>query len=320
MSWMRPLGSTGLQVSAVCLGGGPLAHAPDRVDRETPAERAVATVLAALDSQIRFIDTSNGYGSAGQSEIRIGEAMRRAGGVPADVVVQTKVDARGADYSGDRVRRSVEESMERLSMDYLPVLLLHDPEYHDFAYITRPGGAVDTLVSLREEGMVGSIGLAGGDVHEMARYLALEVFEILLTHRRWTLVDRSAGAIIAEAHRQGMGVLNAAVYGGGFLANQDPAGSPTTYGHREAPQPVVDAVAAMRSVCTRYGTDLPTAALQFSLRSNVTSTIIGTSRPERVAATVAAAQKSLPDDLFEELDTLLPAREYWLDARFHSSR
>ena len=313
MSWMRPLGSTGLQVSAICLGGGPLSNAPDQIDQETPAERAIATVLEALDNQIRFIDTSNNYGSAGQSEKRIGEALNRSGGVPADVVVETKVDGKGSDFSGDRVRRSVEESMERLGMDYLPVLLLHDPEYYDFRYMTQPGGAVDTLVSLRDQGVVGSIGLAGGNVHEMARYLALEVFEVLLTHRRWTLVDRSAGAIIAEAHRQGMGVLNAAVFGGGFLAHQNAAGSPTTYGHREAPQPVIDSVAAMRSVCARYGTDLPTAALQFSLRSNVTSTIIGTSRPERITSTIAAVQTPLPDDLFDELDTLLPAKEFWLD-------
>lgn len=315
MSWMRPLGSTGLEVSAVCLGGGPLAHAPNQVDQETPAERAIATVLTALDVGIRFIDTSNGYGTAGQSELRIGEALRRAGGVPADVIVQTKVDAKGSDYSGERVRRSVEESMERLGMDHLPVLLLHDPEFHDFGYITQPGGAVDTLVSLREEGAVGSIGLGGGDVHEMARYLALEVFEVLLTHRRWTLVDRSAGSIIAEAHRQGVGVLNGAVYGGGYLARQETTGTLTGYGDHTAPQPLRDAVAAMRAVCARYGTDLPTAALHFSLRSDVASTIVGTSRPDRIAATVAAAKTSLPEDLFDELDTLLPAEEFWLDAR-----
>ncbi len=313
MSWMRPLGSTGLQVSAVCLGGGPLAHAPDKIDQATPAERAVSTVMAAFNSQIRFLDTSNGYGSDGQSEKYIGQAIRLNGGIPSDFVIATKVDPKGDDYSGDRVLRSVEESMERLGMDYLPLLFLHDPEYHDFGYMTRKGGAVETLVSLRNQGVVGSIGVAGGNVHEMARYLSLKVFDVLLTHRRWTLVDRSAAGIIKEARKQGMGVLNAAVYGGGFLSYQNPQGSPTRYGRREAPRPVIDAVSQMRDVCARYGTDLPTAALQFSLRSDFSSTVIGTSRPERIESTITAAQTALPDDLFEELDSLLPPEEFWLD-------
>ena len=121
MSWMRPLGATGLEVSALCLGGGPLGSMPQLFGQETPAERGIRTVLAALDSPIRFIDTSNGY-SDGESERRIGEALRRVGGVPAGVVVETKTDPRGPDYSGDRVRRSVEESMERLGLDRLPLV------------------------------------------------------------------------------------------------------------------------------------------------------------------------------------------------------
>lgn len=314
MGWMRPLGATGLQVSALCLGGGPLGSMPRLFGEETPQERGVATVLAALGSPIRFIDTSNGY-SDGESERRIGEALRRVGGVPEGVVVETKTDPKDGDYSGDRVRRSVEESMERLGLDRLPMVHLHDPEFHDFSAIAGAGGAVQALVDLREQGVVGNIGLAGGDVRVMARYLALEVFDVLLVHNRWTLVDRSAAGVIAEARRQGMGILNAAVYGGGILAHQQDEGSPTTYGYRPAPQPVLDAVSAMRAVCARYGTDLPTASLQFSIRDETfASTIVGMSRPERIAPTVAAAQATLPDDLFAELESLLPAEEFWLDS------
>ena len=314
MSWLRPLGATGLEVSALCLGGGPLGSMPELFGQETPAERGIRTVLAALDSPIRFIDTSNGY-SDGESERRIGEALRRAGGLPEGVVVETKTDPIGDDYSGDRVRRSVEESMARLGLDRLPMVHLHDPENFAFDDIAAPGGAVEALVGLKEQGVVGAIGLAGGDVRIMARYLALEVFDVLLVHNRWTLVDGSAGALLAEARRQGMGVLNAAVYGGGILAHQDAQGSPTTYGYRPAPPQVLAAVAAMRAVCARYGTDLAAAALQFSVRDETfASTIVGMSRPERIATTVAAAQQRLPDDLFAELETLLPARELWLDA------
>lgn len=310
--WLRPLPGTDLTVSAVALGGGPLGSMPDLFGRDVPADEGVATVLAALDSPIRFVDTSNGY-SDGESERRIGAALRLADGGPADLVVATKVDPRGSDYSGERVRASVAESRERLGLDELPLVHLHDPEWHDFDALTAPGGAVATLVELREQGVVGRIGLAGGRVQEIARYLDLGVFDVLLVHNRWTLLDRSAGPLVEEARRRGMGVLNAAVFGGGILAAQQ--GGPTTYGYRPAPREVLESVARMREVCASYGTDIATAALQFSLRDErIASTIVGMSRPARVSETLEAAARPVPDALWPELETLLPPARVWLDA------
>ena len=310
--WLRPLPGTDLTVSAVCLGGGPLGSMPDLFGRDVPADEGVATVGAALASPIRFIDTSNGY-SNGESERRIGAALALAGGLPDDVVVATKVDPRGRDYSRGRVRASVAESRERLGLDELPLVHLHDPENFAFEDLTARGGAVEALVALREQGHVGRIGLAGGRVQEIARYLDLGVFDVLLVHNRWTLLDRSAGPLIDAAHELGMGVLNAAVFGGGILAA--PAGTTTSYGYREAPQPVLDAVEQMHRVCAEHGTDLRTAALQFSVRDpGVASTIVGMSRPQRVEQTVAAATADLPDELWPALEALLPPSETWLDA------
>jgi len=312
--WLRPLPGTGLTVSALALGGGPLGSMPELFGQDVTPERGIDTVRAALHSDIRLLDTSNGY-SGGESERRIGAALTAAGGVPEGYVVATKVDPDGADYSGERVRRSVEESRARLGLDHLPLVHLHDPEFHEFDDLTGPDGAVEALVELRESGVVGAIGLAGGRVQEMARYLALGVFDVLLVHNRWTLVDRSAGPLVAEARAQGMGVLNAAVYGGGILAHQH--GGPTTYGYRPAPPQVLAAVDAMRAVCAAHGTDLGTAALQFSLRDErFATTIVGMSRPERVERTLAAAAAPLPDALFDELETHVPPPEHWLDAPF----
>ena len=312
--WLRPLPGTGLTVSALALGGGPLGSMPELFGQDVTPERGIDTVRAALHSDIRLLDTSNGY-SGGESERRIGAALTAAGGVPEGYVVATKVDPDGADYSGERVRRSVEESRARLGLDHLPLVHLHDPEFHEFDDLTGPDGAVEALVELRESGVVGAIGLAGGRVQEMARYLALGVFDVLLVHNRWTLVDRSAGPLVGEARAQGMGVLNAAVYGGGILAHQH--GGPTTYGYRPAPPQVLAAVDAMRAVCAAHGTDLGTAALQFSLRDErFATTIVGMSRPERVERTLAAAAAPLPDALFDELETHVPPPEHWLDAPF----
>ncbi|MBO3089291.1 aldo/keto reductase [Cellulomonas dongxiuzhuiae] len=312
--WMRPLPGTGLTVSALALGGSPLGSMPENYGHDVSPERGIDTVREALGSDIRFVDTSNGY-SGGESERRIGAALTAVGGVPPGYLIATKVDPEGSDYSGERVRRSVLESRARLGLDHLPLVHLHDPEFHEFDDITGPDGAVEALVELRESGAIGAIGLAGGRVQEMARYLALGVFDVLLVHNRWTLVDRSAGALITEARAQGMGVLNAAVYGGGILARGP--GAPATYGYRPAPPQLLEAVEAMRRVCAAHGTDLATAALQFSLRDEqLASTIVGMSRPERVSETLAAAAAVLPDELFDELETLVPPSDTWLDAPF----
>jgi len=311
--WLRPLPGTPLTVSAIGAGGSPLGGMPRLYGREVTADEGVAVARAVLESPIRFQDTSNGY-SDGESERRIGAAIRAVGGLPPDFVVGTKVDPLGRDYSGDRVRASVAESRARLGLDVLPLVHLHDPENFAFEELTAPGGAVDALVALKESGEVGSIGLAGGRVQEIARYLALGVFDVLLVHNRWTLLDRSAGDLIAEATERGMGVLNAAVYGGGLLV---PRPVISTYGYRDAPPEILGAVAAMRSVCERRDTDLMTAALQFSLREpRFASTIVGLGRIEHVDDTLRRAASPVPDELFEELETLLPRRSMWLDAPF----
>lgn len=313
MRWpLRALGSTGLSVSPITLGGAPLGSMPENFGYEVTEDDAIALVRAVLDSDIRTIDTSNGY-SDGRSEQRIGRGIAAYGGLPADAVVITKVDAAGADYSGDRVRRSLEESRERLGIDPLPVVHLHDPEFHAFDELTAPGGAIDALVLARERGTVGHLGLAGGDVHEMSRYLELGVFEVLLVHNRWTVVDRSAGPIIARAREMGVAVVNAAVLGGGILA--DESGRQTMYGYRPASEAMLRAISDMRAVCRRYDTDLATAAIRWSTRDDrIASTIVGISKIPRIESTIEAATCELPDDFWLELESLVPSSQHWVDA------
>jgi D-threo-aldose 1-dehydrogenase len=309
---MNRLGSTGLSVSPITVGGGPLGSMPESFGYDVAERDAIDLVLAILDSEIRTIDTSNGY-SNGRSEERIGKAIAEYGGLPADALVITKVDARGTDYSGDRVRRSLAESSHRLGIAPLPVVHLHDPEFHDFEMITAPGGAVDALVAAKDRGDVGHIGLAGGDVREMARYIELGVFEILLVHNRWTLVDRSAGDLIERATELGMAVVNAAVLGGGILA--DSSGASTSYGYRPARPDTLKAINRMRAVCRDWGTDLATAAIRFSTRQpRISSTIVGISKISRIESTIAAATAEFPEEFWSELEALLPSAENWLDA------
>lgn len=310
-NWIRPLGSGGLTTSAITMGASPLGSMPHLYGTDVPERQAIDTVLTVFDSPIRAIDTSNNY-SDGDSERRIGAAIEERGGLPGDFLIATKVDARADDFSGSRVQQSLRESRERLGLETLPLVHLHDPERFPFEVVSGPGGAVEALVELRDRGEIGQIGLAGGNVHEMSRYLALGVFDALLIHNRWTLVDRSATEIRQQALDRGVSVLNAAVYGGGILAGA----ASSTYGYAEAPRELLDAIDRMRAVCDEWGTDLRTAALQFSLRdTQITSTIVGMSRPERIDDCLRAAQVVLDEEFWGRIEELVPPRRLWLDFR-----
>jgi D-threo-aldose 1-dehydrogenase len=309
-NWLRPFGTTGITVSAICMGGAQLGSMPELFGYEVSEDAAIDLVRHVMDGPIRFLDTSNGYGS-GRSEERIGSAVQQHGGLPADFVISTKVDALDGDYSGVRVRASVRESIERLGIGRLPIVFLHDPEFHSYAMMTEPGGAVDALVELRTAGEIGHIGVAGGDTREISRYVDLGVFEAVLVHNRWTLVDRSAGPLFEQASAAGMAVVNAAVYGGGLLTA---SGGNGTYAYRPARPAVREAAAAMGEVCRRWGTDLSTAALQFSLRDDrIASTVAGFTKRSTLARTLEARDVELPESFWAEIEALVPQPEHWLD-------
>jgi len=318
--WKRVAGRTGIEVTALGLGGAPLASMPTVLGYEVPRDRAVDLVEHVLRSPIAVIDTSNGYND-GESERRIGEALRRAAGgtdaaVASRTVVITKVDARNGDYSGARVRQSVEESIERLGLDRLPLVHLHDPEFFEFDALTAPRGAVDTLMDLKASGLIGAIGVAGGHTPTLQRYVDLGVFDALLTHNRLTLVDRSAEPLVLDARSRGMAVFNAAIFGGGILAN--PRSGRATYAYRPASAPLRAAITAMADVCDDFGVPLAVAALHAALREPlVDCTLVGMSRPERVQWTLDAASQRLPDRLWPALAELLPSPENWVDADPH---
>ncbi|MEJ3750036.1 aldo/keto reductase [Actinomycetes bacterium KLBMP 9797] len=308
----RALGRTGLAVTPVCVGGSPLGSMPEVFGYDVSGEQGTATALAALTGPFNFLDTAAGY-SDGESERRIGEALRRVGGVPDGFVLATKVDRdfSTGDFSGDQVRRSAEGSLERLGLDTLPLVYLHDPEHISFAEGVAPGGPVEALIDLRDQGVIEHLGVAGGPVDLMAQYLRTGVFEALITHNRWTLVDRSAGDLIDEAVSLGVGVVNGAPFGGGVLAKGTAVVS--KYAYREASDEVLRRIRAMEEACAAHGVPIAAAALQFSLRDpRITSTIVGISRPERVAATATMANWPIPDDLWAQLAPLTAPPALWL--------
>ena len=309
----RPLGRTGLEVSPVCIGTSPLASMPEHYGYEVGAERAEATITAALRGPFNFIDTSNNYG-AGSAERYIGSMLAAAGGLPAEFVLATKVDADPdtGNFSGERVKRSVEESLERLGLDRVQLMYLHDPELHlSFAEAMAADGAIAALAQLRDQGVLGHLGVAGGHLQLLRDFIGTGVLDVVLCHNRFTLVDRSAEPLMHEAHQSGLAFVNAAPYGGGILA-QGPDSQPR-YAYEPAPAAVRDAVRAMHDACARHDVPLTAAALQFSVREPlVASTVVGVSKPSRIEETAAMMAQSVPDELWAELDSLAVLPEHWL--------
>src|SRR5919197_3628562 len=140
------------------------------------------------------------------------------------------------------------------------------------------------------------------------RYVETGAFEAVITHNRFTLLNRSAAPLIEMAHQRGLGVLNAAPYGSGLLA-KGPRAYPR-YAYTEAPDELLRRAQALADICDEHHVPLAAAALQFSVRDpRITSTIVGMSRPERVDETVRLAGLPVPQRLWDALEPLAAPRE-----------
>lgn len=301
----NPLGPTGLSVTPLCVGTSALGNFPSQYGYEVSTEQAVETLIRVFDGPLNFLDTSNNYFDA---ERRIGLALKEVGGLPPSFVLATKVDPLhgSTDFSGARVRASVEESLERLGLERLQLVYLHDPEQLSFDAAMADGGPVQALVELRQEGLIDNIGVAGGPVDLMMRYLELDLFQAIISHNRYTLVDSSAHALVEAAERRQVAFVNGAPYGGGMLV-KGPAKQPK-YCYQPASEETLTRVTAMEAACRAHEVPLAAAALQFSLRNpGIASTMVGMSTPERVQQTLELADWPIPEELWNELETLAAA-------------
>jgi D-threo-aldose 1-dehydrogenase len=304
----RPLGGTGFSVSPVCVGCAALGDMPETFEYSVSQERALETLQAVFESPINFLDTAASYGD-GESERRIGQVLREIGGLPEGCVLSTKADRdlQTGEFSGEQMRRSVERSLKLLGLDRLQLVYLHDPEHETYEHMVAPGGPVEVLLGLKEEGLIEHLGVAGGPIDLMIRYTRTGFFESVITHNRYTLVNRTAEPLLSVAAELGVAALNAAPYGSGILAKGPDAYARYEYG--EASREVVERVRKMQSECRQFGVPLGAAALQFSLRDpRVVSTIVGISRPERVKQTLDLASHPVPEELWARLESAAPHR------------
>ncbi len=287
----RPLGRAGFAVRPFGLGSAALG------DARVSDEQAVATVRRALELGVEFIDTSASYGM-GQSERRLGMAL-----TPEDrrrIRLQSKAGSGTdpKDYSGDGIRRSVEASLKRLRTVTLDVCLIHDPD--DMAPVLAPGGGIDALLRLKEEGVIGATGL-GVRSHAFHRAaLADGRFDVILTYLDYTLLSQTAAPLIATAGAAGVGVVIGSSLATGLLASGD--GLPCRYGRpMAADDPDLPRVEALRRWTAERGVSLPALALQWILRNpEVDVLLAAAASPAEVEENVRAITAPLPAAIWED--------------------
>lgn len=277
---------------------------------------AVATVDAAWDAGWRLFDTAPLYGH-GLSERRLGAAL--AGRPRDEYVLSTKVgrllrppaagstvetifvDAPDLDpvfaYSRDAVLRSIDESLERLGVDRIDVVHVHDPDDHEQAALD---GAFPALIELREQGVVGAVGCGMNQWQMLDRFVDRVDLDCVLLAGRYTLLDPSGGdELLPHCLDRGVGVVIGGVFNSGLLADPDER---ATYDYASAPIHLVAQARAMAQVCAAHGVSLTAAALQFALaHPAVTSVLVGARSAAEVHSDATAAAAALPDDLWAEL-------------------
>lgn len=305
----RALGTTGLRVPSVVLG-------TSGIGRRLDAAGAAALLRAAASSGWRTWDTSNEYGDA---ETFIGAVLSDPGGVggvgrvgSVCPVVFTKVDPLpgSGDFSGARVRASVAESLDRLGLDRLPLVHFHDPERVPYDDAMAPDGPVRALLELRDAGTIEHLGVAGGPIGLLRQYVRTGEFEAVVTHNRLTLLDRSAETLLDDCADRGVGVLNAAPFGGGALADDD--GPVRHYHYRDVDDAQRDAVLRIRAIARAAGIPVGALALRAGTRDpRVAGTIVGVTSTAQLAQVTSWADADVPDDVWPELDAVLPDRAHW---------
>jgi len=266
------------------------------------ADESLAEAL--LASGFRQLDTSNNY-SGGRAEALLGQAITAAGGLPASKVVFSKADQdplTGA-FDGDRLRRSFDETTERLGLETLPLYQLHDPYTISVSEGMAPGGPVQALIDLRDEGRIGAIGIAAGERTLVEDYVRTDAFDVVLTHNRWTIVDRTADTILNLATERGMTVFNAAPFGGGILGGSTFRGE--SYGYQPASAEFLAHLERVRALCAEWSLSVAAVALAFSMREpRIHSTVVGIYSQQRLDELPGLVATEVPDGFWPALDAL----------------
>ena len=301
-------------ISGLGFGGAPIANLYTSVSDSD----ARATVDAAWDTGVRYFDTAPHYG-LGLSERRLGAALRDR---PRDsFVISTKVgrvlepfDGGGLDdagflvpathrrvwdFSADGVRRSLDSSLERLGLDRVDIVYLHDPDNHWQQAISE---GLPALQSLKDQGVIRAVGVGMNQWQMPERLIREASLDYVMLAGRYTLLEQeSLSSFLPLCLDRGVTVVSVGVFNSGLLARPEvPADA--TYDYSAAPTELISWARRIATVCQRHGAVLPQAALQFPFGHPAVKAIaVGARTPGEITENAALLADKVSPELWAEL-------------------
>lgn len=299
------LGKTGLQLSNLGFGASSLGS----VFHETKEQESVEAVFAAIEGGINFIDVSPYYGHF-KAETVLGKALRQ---LPRDkYILSTKVGRYGKDgvntwdYSAKRAQESVYESMERLGIDYIDLINVHDIEFQ----AALPGGlqkvvdeTLPALVELREKGVVGHVGITDLQLENLKwviEHSPKGTVESVLNFCHYCLCDDKLVDFMNFFEEQGIGIINASPLSMGLLSQR---GVPDWH---PAPKPLVETCAKAAQYCNEQGYPIEQLAIQYSVNNpRIASTLFSSANPVNVKRNIEWANQEPDMQLVEKVKEII---------------
>ncbi|KAK4744952.1 hypothetical protein SAY87_011264 [Trapa incisa] len=279
---LRELGNTGLRISSVGFGASPLGNVFGPVSED----EAIATVREAFRMGINFFDTSPYYGGT-LSEKMLGKALKAVGKPRNEYFVSTKCGRyiEGFDFSAERVTRSIDESLERLQLEYVDILQCHDIEFGSLDQIVNE--TIPALLKLKESGKIRFIGITG---------LPLEIFtyvldrvplgsvDVILSYCHYGINDTALEDILPYLKGKGVGIISASPLAMGLLTERGPPD------WHPASAELKSACQEAAVFCKRKGKNISKLALQYSLSNKtISSVLVGMNSVRQVEENAAAA-------------------------------
>lgn len=296
----KELGNTGLKISEIGYGASSLGGVFHSFDEG----RGIDSVFAAIDAGINFIDVSPYYGHY-KAETVLGKALKQ---IPRDkYYLSTKVGRYGEDgkntwdYSAERVTRSVYESMERLNIDFIDIINVHDVEFADLNQIVDE--TLPALVTLKEKGVVGHVGITDLQLENLKwviEHTPKGTVESVLNFCHYCLNDDKLVDFLDFFEENGVGVISASPFSMGLLTERGvPAWHP-------APKPLVEACVKAAEHCKAKGYPIEKLAMQFSIQNDrIASTLFSTTRPENLLKNIDYIKEPADEQLVKEVQEII---------------
>lgn len=296
----RELGKTGMMVPVLSFGASSLGG----VFHSVREEDAIQAVFTAIDNGLNFIDVSPYYGHY-KAETVLGKALKD---IPRDkFLLSTKVGRYGAngvntwDYSAKRTTESVYESMERLHVDYIDLINVHDIEFADLQQVVDE--TLPALVELKQKGIVGHVGITDLQLENLKwviDHTESGMVECVLNFCHYSLNDDKLVDFLDYFEERGIGVINASPLSMGLLTQRGiPAWHP-------APKPLVEACQKAVKYCTEQGYPIEKLAIQFAVSNpRIPTTLFSSANPQSILKNISYAEEPIDMELVKKVQEII---------------